>query len=258
MANEESNKFPSSPKVPPLKIVLSQHQSNAVVNLGSIGNDDQYKSLDKDNDSDDNRDQEKLARRDSLDDDKYQKKSSKSSTELIETESGPASSDPLVFSSSSSSSSTSSERQSSTTPSSESESLASNSTIISENQQVKIKAEPKDDTTSISKQDKVAKCGVKFSTAERVVISTGPSGKKLHETSSELTSDSNVSSNSKEQTLNANQRITRSSQRAAQQSKTDNSGEQSIDETNITENLDKSKYIVLSNSVELNRKLTLF
>lgn len=247
MASEESNKFSSNLKVPPLKIVLSSHQNNAVVNTSNT-EEDHFKSSENEDDSNDHLEHKKILRRNSQDIseacERNLKKGSRGSSDRNESESGQPSSRTAEFSTSSSSSS-SSDRSSTATPSSESESMASNSTIISEQHQVKGSktADLKDDA-STGRQDR-SKFGVKVTSNDRQSTNNAAlTAKKAHEVNIEQCNDSTTT---KEQILNANQRITRSSQRAAQQSKTETSNETSNetagDEPVVSENQDKGKLL---------------
>lgn len=240
MANEESSKFSSNPKVPPLKIVFNSHHNNAVI---SSLNEDSAKFCEKDDNSNDQPELEEVVRRNSLEindsNQKHNRKSSKLSIERNESNSGHTSNKAAAFSSSSSSTTTTTstpDRSNSTTPSSESESLAS--TIILDNQNVKsAKNENSDHETVVSKQ--VPKCGFKVFSSEKISTNEpDTSGKKSQDNTVEQSNDSsNVST--KEQILNANQRITRSSQRAAQQIRTENQGELNGDDSIVSESQDK-------------------
>lgn len=230
MANEDSSKSSTNLKVPPLKIVLSSHQNNTVVNRSS-NEEDQLKSSESKLECNGDQYMKESGRRASAElkevTDRAYKRGSKNSTDRGESDSGQT----LVKyaeSSSSSSSNFSLDRSTSTSPSSESESLASNSTIISESTQVRVKTESRDETTP-SRPERASRCSFKASTSDR----TGASTK-------DQAGDSGPSS-SREQTLNANQRITRSSQRAAQQVRFENPHEQIGDDPVLAENQDKGE-----------------
>lgn len=241
MANEESSKFSSNPKVPPLKIVFNSHHNNAVI---SSLNEGSTKFSEKDDNSDDHLESREPTGRNSLEtneiNQKQHKKSSKISVERNESDSGQTSSKPTTFSSSNSSTTTTTstpDRSDSTTPSSESESLAS--TIIIENQNVKsIKNEINDQETLVSKQN--SKCALKVSSSEKNSNNEMVDiyGKKSQDNIAEQSNDSSNAA-TKDQILNANQRITRSSQRAAQQSKTENQGELNGEDSITSESQDK-------------------
>lgn len=241
MANEESSKFSSNPKVPPLKIVFNSHHNNAVI---SSLNEDSTKFCEKDDNSNDQPELEEVVRRNSLEindsNPKQNKKSSKLSIERNESDSGHTSNKAAVFSSSSSSTTTTTstpDRSNSTTPSSESESLAS--TIILDNQHVKSAKNENSDQHETVVNKQVPKCGFKVFSSEKTSTSEADtSGKKSQDSTVEQSNDSsNVST--KEQILNANQRITRSSQRAAQQIRTENQGELNGDDSIVSESQDK-------------------
>lgn len=144
-----------------------------------------------------------------------------------------------------------SDRSSSTSPSSDSESLDSNHTIISENQQERNnRSDQKDDATQ-GKFDKVSRghtakgnnAGEGCSSIDQKVSYATPNattnvsgGKRPHQDqSSDASFDS--AATTREPTSSSNQRITRSSQRAAQQNKSDNnSNETNGDDTNLVDN----------------------
>uniref|UniRef100_A0A6G1S8W0 Ankyrin repeat domain-containing protein 12 n=1 Tax=Aceria tosichella TaxID=561515 RepID=A0A6G1S8W0_9ACAR len=150
-----------------------------------------------------------------------------------------------------------SDRSSSTSPSSDSESLDSNHTIISENQQERNnRPDPKDDAIQ-GKFDKVSrghtakgnanggysgtdqKAANTTAATTTTTASTVSGSRRLHQ---DQNSDINLDSTAttKEPTSTSNQRITRSSQRAAQQNRSDNCNETNGDDTNLADNQDKS------------------
>lgn len=241
MANEESSKFSSNPKVPPLKIVFSSHHNNAVI---SSLNEDSTKFDEIDDNSNDQPEPREPNRRNSLEinevNQRQHKKSSKISVERGGSDSVQNSSKTNVSSSSNSSTTTTTstpDRSDSTTPSSESESLAS--TIILENPSVKgAKNDNNDQETLVHKLS--SKFGFKVSSSEKISHNETAdiSGKKSQDNIVEQSSECS-SAVTKEQILNANQRITRSSQRAAQQSKTENQGELNGEDSIVSENQDK-------------------
>lgn len=195
------------------------------------------------------------------DDSKNQKKSTRSLSERNESESElqsgvnmTSTSFSSASSSSSGSASSNSDRSSTTTPSSESESIASNSTIISDHAQqpptqTPAKTSNKDDIGN-SKQDKNLKSNLKVANliTDKPIVSNN--SRKTQDSNAEQSSETNSNNNSKEQqTLNANQRITRSSQRAAQQNKSDNLSDSNVnDEPMVSENQDKIALSAFSNT----------
>lgn len=290
MANEEpsaSNKYTPSNnnlKVPPIKIVLSSHQSNnAVVNMANSSEEDPSGASDRDfqgasTGADHRAEHKKFSQRNNSNQnasDNNQGSADRSSRRynrlsgLTSDNNGSE-----VGISSGGRASSSSDRSTSSTPSSESESIASNSTIISEpnshqqQQQYQQQARTnrisfRDDasstsssttTSNTSKQELRSSRPKSISRAfipnERVINPIAAGKKFQNDPSAEQGSET---PNSREHTHNSNQRITRSSQRAAQQVKVEsNSAEFAAnDETNMSENQDKSKYQQRFSNLEL-------
>lgn len=234
MANEDSAKASTNLKVPPLKIVLSSHQNNAVVNKCSQGDEEHPRSIEHKIDSSiEHYSTKDSNRRGSLESKEVSDRQSNKRAQKAASSTSRGESSVNKFtdlSNSSSSSSSSLDRSTSTSPSSESESLASNSTIISEIPLAKPKTD-RDETNTLSKPDRPTRYIGRSSTGDR-------SAANLKDHSSETSTPSG----SRDHTLNANQRITRSSQRAAQQVRFENAHDQNGDETNLIENQDKGKY----------------
>lgn len=135
-----------------------------------------------------------------------------------------------------------SDRSSSTSPSSESESLDSNLTIISDNQHDKSNASKSDqkEETVQNKQERASRHTVKGSTADKSSTNaTASSNKRSYENNGSEPNNSDQAA-SREQTSSSNQRITRSSQRAAQQNKSENLNETNGDETNAPETQERT------------------
>lgn len=230
VANIKSGKSSSSNlKVPPLKIVLSSHQNNSAI-------------IDTSNQDDDQTDAREKIERDYIvesDGDTGDKQLSRKNTRVTPESKDSSdlghSSSKGTNHSSSSSSSFGSDRSTSTSPSSESESLDSNLTIISDNHQSKSKPDPKEETLQ-NKNERISRHGVRGSSTANTSATVA---KRAQDSNAEHTGDATTTS-SKEHTLNANQRITRSSQRAAQQNKSENASETNGDDSNVPENQDRA------------------
>lgn len=144
----------------------------------------------------------------------------------------------------SSATSAGSDRSSSSSPSSESESLDSNLTIISDNQHDKSnssKSDNKEETVN-SKQERATRHNAKGSTGEKgSSTSTALGNKKSHDyNGSEPNNTDPVVGRDQSSSSSSTQRITRSSQRAAQQNKSENPNETNSDDTIVTEAQDKT------------------
>lgn len=269
MANEDtsSNKHTSGNnnlKVPPIKIVLGSHQSNnAVVNIASCSEEEQSEAGDTDSQSftvDRRPEHKKFSHRNNSNNsnagdtnqietiERHTRRHNRFSGIIDDTgEGGPSSGGRA---------SSSSDRSASSTPSSESESIASNSTIISDHnlsQQQQTRSNRlgiKDDGSSTStstsgsgrQEQRTFRSKGQHSRTSFVnerAPSNSISGKKSQEASSEQNSET---SNTKEHAPNSNQRITRSSQRAAQQVKVDGVANESNGADEVNDNQDKSKF----------------
>lgn len=135
-----------------------------------------------------------------------------------------------------------SDRSSSTSPSSESESLDSNLTIISEKEHHEKsinKSDLKDDIVQ-GKQDKVSRHTSRVSCDEKSLSNNSIVNKKSHDNNGPTESNNCDATATREHTSTSSQRITRSSQRAAQQNKSENLNETNGDELNATEVQDKT------------------
>lgn len=236
-ANVKTGKSTNSNlKVPPIKIVLSSNQNSAVVNICNQQQNNDQSDSDTKTDVSGHTSSREVSSVDTSKDSatKTPRKASRTSPDDVESESNRF--DEFFGTSSSSSSS---ERSATTSPSSDSESVASNSTIISDNHQAKVKAE-NDGESSIVKRDKESRTESKSNPITESKPST--SNKRSHETSAESSQNETPASGPREHVTNANQRITRSSQRAAQQNRAENSNDLNVEDHNMSENQEKSKY----------------
>lgn len=232
MANEDSAKSSTNLKVPPLKIVLSSHQNNAVVSKCGQYSEDSSKTSDHKSDCN----SEHLSGKDSsrraslelkeLTDRQHKRSHKASSSDRTE----PSVNKFNDLSNSSSSSGSSIDRSTSTSPTSESESLASNSTIISEIPLAKPKCD-RDESVNPSKPDRATRFAGRGVVSDRSATSL-----KEHQ------NEASTPTSSRDHNLNANQRITRSSQRAAQQIRFDNPHEQNGDETHLADSQEKGEF----------------
>lgn len=230
MANIKAGKSSNSNlKVPPLKIVLSSHQNNsAIVNVSNHDGDESDSRRDKMD-----RDYQVESDGDTGDKRVISRKNSRSSPDRKDADhlQTPAKND-----TSSSSSTSSSDRSTTTSPSSESESLDSNLTIISDNQQTRTKVDQREEAPQ-TKQEKTPRHTVK---GEKSTSGQQSNKRANSDNLTETVNDSNNQAGNRDQSLNANQRITRSSQRAAQQNKSENPNDVNNDDLNVPEYPDKT------------------
>lgn len=235
-ANVKAGKAANSNlKVPPIKIVLSSNQNSAVVNICNQQSGNEQSDSDAKTDISGNTSSRDVASVDGAKESgtKAQRKASRTPPEDAEAESNRY--DEFFGSSSTSSAS---DRSESTSPTSDSESVASNSTIISDHLQVKAKTE---NEASVTKREKESRVESKNNPTTDSKPSS--SSKRSHENSAESNQNETAPSGPREQVTNANQRITRSSQRAAQQNRAENSNDLNAEDQNMSENQDKRKYI---------------
>lgn len=256
MASEESARDTSNLKVPPLKIVLSGHQSNSVLNVSSEECQESDTPQKRDNKLNDDIINEQANPTDLLSDsldtsesnDKFEKRCSKSTNDTSETDTQSIKQMDVQKSLSADSSTSDSEsnRSNTSSPSSEPESMASNSTIISDNQQNKSKSESKTSTNGV-KSEKINNKAPRSLNEKQATSANGQanltSRKETFGHSSESTSTEGSYQTTKESTSSTNQRITRSSQRAAQQNKGDSHTDSNVEESTVPESnqLDKSQ-----------------
>jgi hypothetical protein len=144
-----------------------------------------------------------------------------------------------------------SDRSTSTSPSSGSESLDSNLTIISENQQERSHRSEQKEEHVHGKFDKVSRHSSKGNGGAGSCSGTDQKNSNATQNATIVSvnkrpnqdnnSDNNFESTATtKESTSSNQRITRSSQRAAQQNKSENSNETNGDDTNLADNQDKS------------------
>lgn len=235
-ANVKAGKVTNSNlKVPPIKIVLSSNQNSAVVNICNQQQANDQSDSDGKTDTSGHASSRDVASVESKESGaKTLRKASRTSPDDAESESNR-------FNEfyDSSSASTTSERSVSTSPTSDSESVASNSTIISDNHQVKVKGENEGEASVVKREKESRVEGKSNPTTESKPSS---SIKRSHESSAESNQNETAAASHREQITNANQRITRSSQRAAQQNRVDNSNDLNAEDQNMSENQDKRKY----------------
>lgn len=234
-ANAKTGKSTNpNPKVPPIKIVLSASQNSAVVNICNQQQGEGQSEVDAKKDTsghDSDREGNNSGVKESQGTKVHKKTSQASHIDMSR----------YYDQLGSISTSSASDCSTSTSPNSESDSNASVSTIISDSQQhVKLKIENKEETAP-TRREKEYRSEAKNSSSN-TESKTSSSSRRSHESSVESGQNESVTSYPKEHT-NANQRITRSSQRAAQQNRAELNNDPNNEDQSIPENHEKRKYL---------------
>lgn len=228
----------SNPKVPPIKIVLSSNQNSAVVNICNQQQGESHPEVETKIDSSGH-----SSDRDAINPDAKESQSTKTQkrTSQASHAHNVLDMDRYYDQLGSMSTSSTSDCSTSTSPNSESDSTASVSTIISDDQQqVKSKVESKDDAAP-AKREKESRAELKNASANNDSKTTSTS-RRSQDNSADSGQNDTATSCAREQ-MNANQRITRSSQRAAQQNRADLNNDLNSEDQNMPENQEKRKYI---------------